>query len=121
MRPIDADAFAIHVALYMAENAYLNDTALDVLKKIAKWLDEEPTLDLAPVVHGEWTLVEKFFTYGEEGEVDSDWYLVCSECGRKVPVYEYWPPDIDIKKLTKDYPYCHCGAKMDGGKKDETN
>jgi len=77
---------------------------------------QAPILDYAPVRHGEWTLVEKFFPFGEEGEVDSDWYLVCSECGREVPVYEYWPPDIDIEKLTEEYPYCHCGAKMDNEK-----
>lgn len=48
IRPIDANALDITVSLYMAENAYLNDTALDVLKKVAKWLEEEPPLDLAP-------------------------------------------------------------------------
>ena len=52
MRPIDANAFNNHVALYMAENAYLNDTALDVLKKISKWLEEEPTIDCMPVKKG---------------------------------------------------------------------
>ena len=54
MRLIDASSFAVHVVLYMAENAYLNDTALDVLKKVSKWLEEEPTLDYAPVKRGKW-------------------------------------------------------------------
>ena len=44
-RLIDANHFAMGVALYMAENAYLNDTALDVLKKISAWLDEEHTVE----------------------------------------------------------------------------
>lgn len=101
MRPIDADAFAIHVALYMAENAYLNDTALDVLKKIAKWLDEEPTLDLAPVVHGEWIENDTPFTRQRR----------CSVCGHN-----------DNYKTAIKGKFCwYCGAKMDGGKKDETN
>ena len=38
------------IALYMAENAYLNDTALDVLKMIAKWVDEQPAVDAVQVV-----------------------------------------------------------------------
>lgn len=28
------------IASYMAENAYLNDTALDALKMVAKWASE---------------------------------------------------------------------------------
>lgn len=97
MRLIDADAFNNHVALYMAENAYLNDTALDVLKKISKWLEEEPALDYAPVRHGEW--IEDELEYPEE----VIFRYKCSECGRT--------------ELVKE-PYCHCGARMDGGESD---
>ena len=46
----DATAVYNGIALYMAENAYLNDTALDVLKMVAKWLDEAPTVDAVEVV-----------------------------------------------------------------------
>lgn len=49
-RLIDANHFAMGVALYTAENAYLNDTALDVLKKVSDWLAEEPTVDAVKVV-----------------------------------------------------------------------
>ena len=42
------------VGLYMAENAYLNDTALDVLKMISKWVQEAPAVDAEPVRHGRW-------------------------------------------------------------------
>lgn len=38
------------IAMYMAENAYLNDTALDVLKMIAKWVNEQPAVDAVEVV-----------------------------------------------------------------------
>lgn len=110
IRPIDANA--LFDALY--DNEFQTFCPLDEVSDV---IAAATTLDYAPVRHGEWTLVEKFFPFGEEGEVDSDWFLVCSECGREVPVYEYWPPDIDIEKLTEEYPYCHCGAKMVGGKK----
>ena len=124
IRPIDAEATyqsmvktiaaMMHTRRWMRRDESNEEEILSVIQNA-------PTLDYAPVRHGEWTLVEKFFPCGEEGEVDSDWFLVCSECGREVPVYEYWPPDIDIEKLTEEYPYCHCGAKMDGGKENGKN
>lgn len=101
MRPIDADALAITVALYMAENAYLNDTALDVLKKVAKWIEEEPTLDLAPVVHGEWEERTRRLSWCDD---DVDIYFVCSACNEENYGETLFCPN--------------CGAKMDGGKKD---
>lgn len=114
IRPIDANVFNNHVALYMAENAYLNDTALDVLKKISKWLEEEPTLDYAPVRHGEW----------------NDGY--CSVCGEEATytetaeeVYDYdWEENLryshtELHRTYNESPYCpNCSAKMDGGKDD---
>ena len=60
-------------------------------------VDRMPTLDYAPVRHGEW--IEKQFEY-PDGEVFV--MRTCSLCGRET---------------TEDAPYCHCGAKMDGGKR----
>ena len=48
-RLIDATKVYNGIALYMAENAYLNDTALDVLKMVASWLNEAPTVDAVEV------------------------------------------------------------------------
>ena len=93
MRPIDANSFAVHVALYMAENAYLNDTALDVLKKVSKWLEEEPALDYAPVKRGEWLGCENYNDI-----------VQCSGCGLIRNIYKQ-----------EGWNYCpNCGAKMDG-------
>ena len=50
MRPIDADALNTAVAVFMAENAYLNMTALDALKMVAGWISEAPTIGAVPVV-----------------------------------------------------------------------
>ena len=38
----------IHLALadYLATNAYLNDTAQDVLVMVAKWIDEAPEIEI---------------------------------------------------------------------------
>lgn len=62
-------------------------------------INRAPTVDAEPVRHGEWlstALVD------QKGRVIVEQYK-CSLCGRQ----EY-----------QKEPYCHCGAKMDGGKQD---
>ena len=49
-RLIDANKIMNGIALYTAENAYLNDTALDVLKMVADWLKCAPIVDAVEVV-----------------------------------------------------------------------
>lgn len=50
MRLGDLDALNTDVALFMTGNAYLNMTALDVLKMVSEWIAEAPTIDAVPVV-----------------------------------------------------------------------
>jgi hypothetical protein len=88
---------------------------------MGRLIDSRPTVDAAPVVHGHWIIRcethQDFF-----GEVDEEFYLECSECHRKV-----WDASQDAiisgqyHKATSDFPYCHCGAKMDGGVEDGTD
>lgn len=47
---INADKIVNGIALYMAENAYLNDTPLDALKMVANWITEAPPVDAVEVV-----------------------------------------------------------------------
>ena len=68
------------------------DMAIRVLNKI----DEAHTIEAEPVRHGEW--VKMVFT--DSGKFAG---YKCSECGL-------------IAK--RKFSYCHCGAKMDGGKQD---
>lgn len=48
-------------------------------------------------------------------ETDEEFYLECSECKREV-----WNIDQsaamggEYRKLVEQYPYCHCGCKMEG-------
>lgn len=85
MRLIDADAPHMAIALYLAENAYLNDTPQSVLEMVAKWIEEAPTIDAAPIVHARWKMTDSPY---------------CSHCNR-----------IAVMK----YRYCpSCGARMDG-------
>lgn len=69
-------------------------------------IDQEtrvPSADVTPVVHGEWIPKTQgmeapggFYYWGSMKKV-----FVCSICGR-------------VEK--EQEPYCHCGARMDGGK-----
>ena len=43
-----------------------------------------------------------------------EYYMECSECGRKVEGISV-EDAINYRKLCGEYPYCHCGARMDGG------
>lgn len=54
--------------------------------------------DVAEVRHGEW-----------EQDPCCKRIYYCSECGRYVE-------DDGINNPNEFFPYCHCGAKMDGGK-----
>lgn len=53
-----------------------------------------PAADVAPVVHGRWIS----FLGGDH--IMPERYYRCSRCGR-----------VESRRQ----PYCHCGAKMDGG------
>lgn len=55
-------------------------------------IEEAPTIDAEPVKHGHWIIID-----------DVEKFLAkCSECGR-----------VEDTRLIENYPYCHCGAKMD--------
>lgn len=60
--------------------------------------------DVAPVAHGRWKLLHK-----------GGWNSVfaCSVCGRREVIVESEAYNSALK-MPKKYPYCHCGARMDG-------
>lgn len=79
------------------------------LDNVFNWLAEEfeitePHTDVAPVVHGRWELLRK-----------GDWasVFVCSVCGRRERITESESYNSQLK-MPREYPYCHCGARMDG-------
>lgn len=61
-----------------------------------------PSEDVAPVRHGRWLFITK-------GQMTSAW--CCSECSRTVVIT--CDEELRQSKLEKEYPFCHCGAKMD--------
>lgn len=116
MRLIDGKALNTAVAVFMAENAYLNMTALDALKMVSGWIAEAPTIDAVPVVHGHPVYHNRPVHYEhyemvqqtENGEplYKRQYYTLqdnpvayCSECGKRL-----------CSRFTS---YCpNCGADM---------
>lgn len=79
-------------------------------KSVLNLLDELPTVDAEPVRHGAWT-PKKVDAITTEFE--------CSECGRTVTLTnDYFGKAPDY--ASSYYPYCHCGAKMDGKRNAES-
>lgn len=93
MRLIDADAL-------IAEYDRVHIGAPGGARKL---MQDAPTVDAVEVVHGRWLFVTK-------GQRTSAY--VCSKCNRAVTVV--CNEDKIKEQLAKRYPYCHCGAKMDG-------
>lgn len=66
------------------------------LEQALAMLNEEPTANVAPVMHGRW--------------IDGDDYMFCSKCGMQ---WNYCDNE------TQGFRYCpSCGAVMDGGDND---
>ena len=63
-------------------------------------------IEAEPVRHGRWIFDGAI--YYDEGEKCYDYQ--CSECGRFVSVRG---GNLGKEELEEEYPYCHCGAKMD--------
>ena len=69
----------------------------DAWDEIIDALENIPAADVAPVVHGRW------ISYLDGDHIMPNRYYRCSRCGR-----------VESRRQ----PYCHCGAKMDGGDSD---
>ena len=68
------------------------------------------TSDMKPVVHGRWT--EQHVDYASDCAIDEVQTAKCSVCG----LYHTTPY---LYSFT-DYKFCpHCGAKMDGERRDD--
>lgn len=83
--------------------------AMTIAENTLKDRHQTPTLDYAPVRHGEWKRTE--VARGNEMHT----LYVCSECNDYIGFRE----DPGAYTVRGNYLYCRmCGAKMDGGNKD---
>ena len=98
MRPIDADALLRSETERCGTSPVVGTCTMNN-RFLHRVLDEAPTLDVAPVVHGRWTI--------ECDNFDCE-FMRCSVCGE-----EFYNGDNDTVDMLPNY--CpNCGAKMDG-------
>lgn len=82
-------------ALMREANTHMNPVKR-AYTRAAAIVEHIPVEDVQPVKHGRWIITD-----------DVEHFIaVCSECGR-----------TEDSRDIKDMPYCHCGARMDGGNK----
>ena len=92
VRLIDANALIDKLDI-MISKSLLADTAVHYAL-IRELVAEQPAIEAEPIRHGRWIVTDDCEKFTAK----------CSVCGR-----------IEDSRLIADYPYCHCGARMDGG------
>ena len=73
--------------------------------------------DVAPVVHGEWEIKARIYRMMDD--IDEVLYVECPICKREFHVPSTYDDEEITKYAREHYPYCNCGAKMDGERKEE--
>ena len=100
MRLIDADALLEKRRSFYEPRELESSTPIASTCVTVDDIYRAPTIDAAPVVHARWV-------------DECDGYRTCSECGCEHPIR-------DARGYLVDDEYCPaCGAKMDGGAKDD--
>lgn len=51
-------------------------------------------------------------------DVDEEFYVECNLCNREEYVCFEFEEQKMLDYAKQHFPYCHCGAKMDGGNED---
>lgn len=104
MRLIDADALHHELIVEMVKCIRANDESKGTTaERVLNRLNEAPTIDAVPVVHGRWLKTEE----------PSEWREVdCAECS---VCHDSWIVDEDYGyDFLEFWRYCpSCGAKMD--------
>lgn len=94
-RYIDADK--INAELMDEYHGMISDESMKIYK-IMQMLDNAPIADVEEVRHGKWIYEGHHEMMGHAFQ--------CSVCGR-------WMFANSPENVIEEYPYCHCGAKME--------
>ena len=115
---IDREA-AIEIIDNYAKTMTIHKDTLIVYQAIRDIVDIIcPTADVVEVVHGEWEIKSKLYRMMED-DFYEQLYVECPYCKRRFCVPSTFDDEEIIEYARENYPYCHCGAKMDGERKDE--
>lgn len=108
MKLIVADKWAQYYSEERNRTPVANDYEAgqnDALDRVDTWMEEQPTIEAAPVVHGRWKPV-KYNAHCSCGKSYGTYHYLCSACNRIAYAQPY------------GLNYCpNCGARMDGGEK----
>lgn len=91
---IEREAALKAVEKYGLTNGFVLGRHTGLAICIASEIADIPAADVAPVVHARWV------SFLDGDHIMPERYYRCSRCGR-----------VESRRQ----PYCHCGAKMDGG------
>ena len=99
-RYIDAELFDKKLAMevYLADDEDFTKAFVRGMELVKNAENETPTADVQEVRHGKWIYCGHHDFHGHVFE--------CSVCGR----YLFANSKEDV---CDEYPYCHCGAKME--------
>ena len=111
MKLIVADKWAQYYSEERNRTPVANDYEAgqnDALDRVDTWMEEQPTIEAAPVVHGRW---DKCW------QEKSKHYFQCSNC--QTAYMDGVSGAIAPEYGSRAWRYCpNCGAKMDGGVSD---
>ena len=94
-------------AALKAANEWVNEACMAPVMRISRLFDKLAKVaaaDVAEVVYGQWCV-------SKIRSIETVFY--CSECKRTVTVGNDFFGEAP-RNVSAAYPYCHCGAKMDG-------
>lgn len=99
-RYIDAELFSKNLTMqvYLADDEDFTTAFVKGMELVKKAEEETPTADVEDVKHGKWIYRGHHEMMGHAFE--------CSVCER-------WMFTVFPKHVIGEYPYCHCGAKME--------
>lgn len=90
------------------QNKYFNMGLKCALRDVKR----QPSADVVEVRHGEWNIKSEIHQMFDD--VDEEFFVECPFCQRRYHVpFEFEDGKI-LEYAREEYPYCHCGAKMDG-------
>lgn len=102
------EEFISRVEAVKAANEWVSEACMAPVMRVSRLFDKlakVPAADVAEVVHGQWCV-------SKIRSIETVFY--CSECKRTVTVGNDFFGEAP-RNVSAAYPYCHCGAKMDGG------
>ncbi len=108
------EEFISRVEAVKAANEWVSEACMAPVMRVSRLFDKlakVPAADVAEVVRGQWCV-------SKIRSIETVFY--CSECKRTVTVGNDFFGEA-TQSVSAAYPYCHCGAKMDGGNDDATD